>query len=108
MATSLRDSHPNRLEMFIASRAFLRIFTDAATHIPRHRRTSFFTQLADALGATDFLAPLCMLLVDKVSNRVARQNAADAQNSLFLPLSVLERYPAELRLKVGVIASSGP
>ncbi|KAH8084910.1 armadillo-type protein [Cristinia sonorae] len=99
MAASLRDTHPNRLEMSIASRAFLRIFTDAANHIPRHRRTSFFTQLVDALGSDDFLAPVCMLLVDKVSNRVARQNATDAHNSLFLPLSVLERYPTDLRLQ---------
>ena len=42
-----------------------------------------------------------MLLVDKVANRVARQNAADALHSLFLHLSVLERDPTELRLQVG-------
>lgn len=63
---------------------------------------SFFAQLTDALGASDFLAPVCMLLVDKAANRVARQNVTDAQNSLFLPLSILERYPSELRLQVGV------
>ncbi|TCD67119.1 snoRNA-binding rRNA-processing protein utp10 [Steccherinum ochraceum] len=99
MAASLKDQHPERLEMLVASRAFLRIFTDASNHIPRHRRTSFFTQLVDALGAADFLAPVCMLLIDKVSNKVARQSAVDAQNSLYLPLSILERYPMDLRLQ---------
>lgn len=65
--------------------------------------SSFFTQLVDALGATDFLAPVCVLLVDKVSNKVARQTVTDAQNSLYLPLSVLERYPMHLRLQVGLL-----
>lgn len=71
-----------------------------------HTLLSFFTQLVDALGVSDFLSPVCMLLVDKVANRVARQSAADAQNSLFLPLSILERYPPELRLQVTIVSSS--
>lgn len=98
MISSLRKSHPERFELHVASRAFLRIFTDAANHIPRHRRTGFFSQLVDALTPQDFLAPVSMLLVDKVANRVVRQNVADARNSLTLPLTVLQRYPLELQL----------
>lgn len=41
MISSLRKSHPERFELHVASRAFLRIFTDAANHIPRHRRTGY-------------------------------------------------------------------
>ena len=40
MIASLKDSHSERFDLYLASRTFLRIFTDAANHIPRHRRTA--------------------------------------------------------------------
>lgn len=45
----------------------------------------------EVLGADDFLAPICLLLVDKVSNRVVRQTPEDIATSLSLPLSILQR-----------------
>lgn len=60
----------------------------------------FFGQLVDALDPQEFLAPICMLLVDKMANRIIRQNATDARNSLSLALTVLQRYPLELQLSV--------
>ncbi|KAJ6619037.1 hypothetical protein B0H10DRAFT_1194701 [Mycena sp. CBHHK59/15] len=97
MVSSLKRAHPARLDLYIGSRDFLRVFTDAANHIPRHRRTSFFGHLADVLGPTDFLPPLCMLLVEKMANRIVRQNAEEVQNSLVLPVSVLHRFPPALQ-----------
>jgi hypothetical protein len=41
MASSLKKAHTDRLALYIGSRDFLRIFTDAANHIPRHRRIKF-------------------------------------------------------------------
>ncbi|KAJ7456907.1 hypothetical protein FB451DRAFT_1275210 [Mycena latifolia] len=97
MASSLKSAHSARLDLYIASRDFLRVFTDAANHIPRHRRTSFFGHLADVLGPIDFLPPLCMLLVEKLANRVVRQAPEEVQNLLVLPISVLHRYPPALQ-----------
>lgn len=39
MVNSLKGSNTDKLTLYIAARSFLRIFTDAANHIPRHRRT---------------------------------------------------------------------
>jgi len=39
MASSLKKAHSNLLDLYVGSRDFLRVFTDAANHIPRHRRT---------------------------------------------------------------------
>ncbi|KAJ6463475.1 hypothetical protein C8R45DRAFT_840925 [Mycena sanguinolenta] len=97
MVSSLKSAHSVRLDLYLASRDFLRVFTDAASHIPRHRRTSFFGHLVDVLGPSDFLSPLCMLLVEKMANRIVRQNA-EAQNSLVLPISVLRRHPPALQV----------
>ncbi|KAJ7222324.1 hypothetical protein GGX14DRAFT_663256 [Mycena pura] len=97
MVSSLKSMHSARLDLYIASRDFLRVFTDASNHIPRHRRTSFFGHLVDVLGPVDFLAPLCMLLVEKVANRTGRQNSEDVHNSLSLPISVLHRHPPALQ-----------
>ena len=64
--------------------------------------SSFFTRLVDTLGPSDFLAPVIMLLVDRVSSRVVRQHGAESTGSLFLPLAVFERYPVELQLSVSI------
>ncbi|KAF7326662.1 U3 small nucleolar RNA-associated protein 10 [Mycena venus] len=98
MVSSLKNAHTARLDLYLASRDFLRVFTDASNHIPRHRRTSFFGHLVDVLGPADFLPPLCMLLVEKMANRVVRQNPEEVQNSLVLPISVLHRHPPALQI----------
>ncbi|KAJ7701560.1 hypothetical protein B0H17DRAFT_1195339 [Mycena rosella] len=97
MVSSLKSAHSARLDLYIASRDFIRVFTDAANHIPRHRRTSFFGHLVDVLGPTDFLPPLCMLLVEKLANRVVRQTPEEVQNLLGLPISVLHRHSPSLQ-----------
>ncbi|TFK83295.1 hypothetical protein K466DRAFT_498737 [Polyporus arcularius HHB13444] len=98
MVASLKEAHGSGTDLHHASREFLRVFTNAAKHVPRHRRVNFFSHLVDTLGPADFLAPVAMLLVDRASNRVVRQNAAESAGSLFLPLAVCERYPADLQL----------
>ncbi|KAI0776755.1 hypothetical protein BD413DRAFT_469201 [Trametes elegans] len=102
MVASLKDKHGTGMDLYRAAREFLRVFTSAANHIPRHRRVNFFSHLVDTLGPADFLAPLTMLLVDRVANRVVRQNATESAGSLFLPLAVCERHSAALQLPMFV------
>ena len=87
-------------DVFQGARDFLRTFTDASTHIPRHRRTSFFTHLVGVLGADDFLAPICMLLADKNSNRIARQKLDEASSALSLALTVLQHFSVHEQVTV--------
>ncbi|KAI0830231.1 hypothetical protein BC628DRAFT_1357002 [Trametes gibbosa] len=98
MVSSLKEKHGSGMDLYRAAREFLRVFTSAANHVPRHRRVNFFSHLVDTLGPADFLAPVNMLLVDRVANRVVRQNPIESAGSLFLPLAVCERYPANLQL----------
>ncbi|KAJ8482003.1 hypothetical protein ONZ51_g5640 [Trametes cubensis] len=98
MVASLKEKHGTGMDLYRAAREFLRVFTTAANHIPRHRRVNFFSHLVDTLGPSDFLAPVTMLLVDRVANRVVRQNPAESAGTLFLPLAVCERYPSALQL----------
>ena len=100
MVASLKEHHGSGMTLYHASREFLRVFTNAANHVPRHRRVNFFSHLVDTLGPADFLAPTAMLLVDRVSNRVVRQSATESGGSLFLPLTIHERYSADLQLSV--------
>ncbi|KAF8525719.1 armadillo-type protein [Gautieria morchelliformis] len=88
--TSLKAKNPGSLELQIASRDFLRVFTDAATHVPRHRRTKFFSHLVDVLGRDEFAVSICLLLVDKVANRVVRKKPGETANALGLPLAILQ------------------
>ncbi|GLB44223.1 putative U3 small nucleolar RNA-associated protein 10 [Lyophyllum shimeji] len=99
MVSSLKRTHTEALDLYIGSRDFLRVFTDAANHVPRHRRTNFFAHLIDILGSEDFLPPVCMLLVEKAANRVVRQSAEEVQGSLSLPMSVLQHVSLSLQIR---------
>lgn len=89
---SLKEKYNDPLDLFIGSRDLLRTFTDASPHIPRHRRTSFFAHLVDVLNPTEYLAPVIMLLADKVSNRVSRQSRQEASTTLSLPLNIMAHH----------------
>ena len=41
MVSSLKTKHLDGLDMYIGARDFLRVFTDASNHIPRHRRQKY-------------------------------------------------------------------
>jgi U3 small nucleolar RNA-associated protein 10 len=64
---------------------------------------SFFGHLVEILGPVDFLPPLFMLMVEKMANRVVRQNP-EAQNSVALLISVLRRHPPALQTFVSPIS----
>ncbi|KAI0628514.1 hypothetical protein C8Q77DRAFT_1244640, partial [Trametes polyzona] len=102
MVASLKEKHGTGMDLYRAAREFLRVFTSAANHVPRHRRVNSFSHLVDTLGPADFLAPVTMLLVDRVANRAVRQNSAESAGSLFLPSTACERYPARLQLSLFV------
>ena len=63
-------------------------------------RDSFFIHLVDVLGPQEFLSPVCMLLVDRVANRVSRQHEDEASTSLGLQISLLRHFPRPLQLHV--------
>ncbi|KAF9553866.1 hypothetical protein CPC08DRAFT_672807 [Agrocybe pediades] len=98
MVSSLKEAHSNSLDLYLASKEFLRVFSDAANHIPRHRRNNFFAHLINVLGPRDFLAPVCMLLLEKTANRVIRQPADEVQNSLSLPIFLFQHNDHALQL----------
>ncbi|KAF8440039.1 hypothetical protein L210DRAFT_3760928 [Boletus edulis BED1] len=100
MVSSLKTKHLDGFDLYVGARDFLRIFTDASNHIPRHRRQNFFVHLTGVLGARAFLAPVCMLLIDKVTNRASRQTPEEAQNTLILPSSLLRHFDRSLQLFV--------
>ena len=68
--------------------------------INSNSRNSFFSHLVDVLGPDDFLATVCMLLIDKVANRVIRQNADEVQGSVALPISILQHYSNPVQISV--------
>ncbi|KAJ3761867.1 hypothetical protein EV360DRAFT_36877 [Lentinula raphanica] len=102
MVSSLKRSHPSGgLDLHIAAREFLRVFTDAANHIPRHRRNNFFSHLVTVLGPKDFLTPVCLLLIEKSANKIARsQQDSDVQNILALPTALIHHFEPWLQALV--------
>ncbi|GAA5839039.1 hypothetical protein JCM9279_002573 [Rhodotorula babjevae] len=71
-------------------RELLRAFTDAAAHVPRHRRINLFTRLVETLGANKFLSAVAMLLVDKAGNK--------SSDAAALPLALVEHFDVATQL----------
>ncbi|GAA5888324.1 hypothetical protein JCM6882_008581 [Rhodosporidiobolus microsporus] len=66
----------------------LRAFTDAAAHVPRHRRINLFVRLVETLGAKEFLSAVAMLLVDR----------AGKIDESALPLTLFEHFEVDTQL----------
>ena len=108
----------------MASKDFLRVFTDATNHVPRHRRTQsvfafsrftshldlfnlvrFYIHLVDVLGPEEFLSIVCMLIVAKADKRLVRLQGRELRAALALPLSLLQHYSSSVQLPVGTTSS---
>ncbi|PWN45726.1 hypothetical protein IE81DRAFT_363957 [Ceraceosorus guamensis] len=89
------DAH---LQLLQHARPFICIFTDAATHVPRHRRDVLFQLLVEVLGADEFLSAVTMLLVDQVAHKVVKQSPSDASATLALPIAVFEACSPTVQL----------
>ncbi|CEH15819.1 Uncharacterized conserved protein [Ceraceosorus bombacis] len=89
------DAH---LQLLQRTRPFICIFTDAATHVPRHRRDVLFQLLVEVLGADEFLSAVTMLLVDQVAHKVVKQSPSDASATLALPIAVFEACSPTVQL----------
>ncbi|WWC65921.1 uncharacterized protein I303_108543 [Kwoniella dejecticola CBS 10117] len=87
MTKSLKEKAENSLELYNESLTFLSIFTDMAGRLPKHRTLPFFVHLVKSLGPEDFLAPICMLLVDRATTKAGRSGN---------PVSVVLDLPASL------------
>lgn len=46
MVSSLKRTRSKSLELYLTSRDFLRVFTDASNHVPRHRRIRFVGKIS--------------------------------------------------------------
>lgn len=90
----------SKFALLCEARAFVRIFTDAAAHVPRHRRQTFFRLLVDILGADDFAAAVAMLLVDRSAHKIVKQSRSDAEQTLQLPLAVVSPHSAMVQVRV--------
>ena len=92
----------------------LRVFTDAASHVPRHRRLKWaslppaheeitdtpprlFVRFVETLGSAEFLSAVSMLLLDGANPSV------DATE---LPLSVCENFAVDVQLSVRLLPPS--
>ena len=60
---------------------------------------SFFVNLVKSLGADDYLAPISMLLVDRITAKASRSGSSTAQ-MMELPLGVAAAFDVDTRLEV--------
>jgi U3 small nucleolar RNA-associated protein 10 len=93
------DASKSSFALLKASRPFLCIFTDSATHVPRHRRQNFFQLLVEVLGPQDYAAAVSMLLVDRSAHKIARQARGEASSSLQLSLGVFSAQTGPVQLQ---------
>ncbi|OWZ73272.1 U3 small nucleolar RNA-associated protein 10 [Cryptococcus neoformans] len=99
MTESLKEKAQNSLELYTKSLTFLSIFTDMAGRLPRHRTLPFFIHLVKSLGASDYLAPVCMLLVDRATTKSGR-NKESVSTVLELPTNLVAVFDVSVKTQV--------
>ncbi|WVQ95966.1 hypothetical protein IAU59_003065 [Kwoniella sp. CBS 9459] len=99
MAQSLVTPGKPYLDIYNESLTFLSIFTDMATRLPKHRTLPFFVHLVRFLGPAEFLAPVCMLLVDRATTKAGRSGNS-VSTVLELPSSLAAAFDHPYRTEV--------
>lgn len=69
--------------------------TAVTNWIPR-----FFNHLVEVLGRDEFAVYICLLLIDKVANKVVRKKPGEVANALSLPLTILQANSKAVPFKV--------
>jgi U3 small nucleolar RNA-associated protein 10 len=88
LVKAMQKSASGREGLLAELKDLLRAFTDAAAHVPRHRRINLFVRLVETLGAKEFLSAVSMLLVDK----------AGKVDESALPLVLFEHFDVDVQL----------
>ncbi|KAJ2077855.1 snoRNA-binding rRNA-processing protein utp10 [Coemansia sp. RSA 988] len=90
---ALVRTHTTRAAQVAYAGPVLRVFVDALTHIPRHRRMPLFTALVSALGPA-YAAPVAALLLEKHAARVlASRSARESDDVLAFALDLARALP---------------
>ncbi|TIB99805.1 hypothetical protein E3Q18_01415 [Wallemia mellicola] len=97
VVNSLNSQAKDQESLMHASKPFLMTFTDAANHIPKHRRLVLFSFLVEVLDPIKYLSTILMLLVDKVANKVVK-SASERQAPIVLPLGILTAFGPQEQL----------
>ncbi|KIM29205.1 hypothetical protein M408DRAFT_120332 [Serendipita vermifera MAFF 305830] len=96
LTSHLRSQYGKKGQLQIAARPYLDVFVDAAGVIPSHRRTSFFIHLVSILGPSDFLNPICVLLLEPSNS--SDGNTKKQADQVSLVVSIMQARPLESRL----------
>ncbi|WWD20373.1 hypothetical protein CI109_104849 [Kwoniella shandongensis] len=99
MTKSLKDKATSTLDLYNESLTFLSIFTDMSSRLPKHRTLPFFVHLVKSLDPVDFLAPVCMLLVDRATTKGGRAGK-DVGTVLELPAALAATFDVSVRTEV--------
>ncbi|GAA5842726.1 hypothetical protein JCM3766R1_005764 [Sporobolomyces carnicolor] len=89
LVKALQKTARGRDGLIFDLKELLRAFTDAAVHVPRHRRINLFIRFVDTLGARDFVSPVTMLLAER-AGKTLDQDA--------LPVALLENFDVHIQL----------
>ncbi|KAJ2807696.1 snoRNA-binding rRNA-processing protein utp10 [Coemansia guatemalensis] len=97
---ALVRAHTTRAAQVAHAGPVLRVFVDALTHIPRHRRMPLFTALVSALGPA-YAAPVAALLLEKHAARVLAARAArESDDVLAFALDLARALPPSQQVAV--------
>ncbi|GAA5903947.1 hypothetical protein JCM5296_002463 [Sporobolomyces johnsonii] len=89
LVKAMQKSATGREGLVIDLKDLLRAFTDAAAHVPRHRRSNLFVRFVETLGPRDFLSAVAMLLVDR---------AGKSLDESALPVALFDNFAVDVQL----------
>ena len=99
LTASLKGKGADRSQMYKEAMPMMSIFTDMAGRLPRHRTLPFFIHLVKSLEAEHFLAPICILLVDRTTTKAGRGGLSQSQ-AMDLPVSLSVAFSSDDQLSV--------
>ncbi|KAI8334013.1 hypothetical protein BC941DRAFT_473243 [Chlamydoabsidia padenii] len=92
-------SDNDAVALAIQVKPIIKVFVDALFHIPKHRRLRLFSVLIQTLGQDEFLATVVSLLLEKFTEKLAKDSRVEADSLMEFSLVVSQQFSPQTQMK---------
>ncbi|KAI8390372.1 hypothetical protein BD560DRAFT_362243 [Blakeslea trispora] len=107
VVSSRKSNNDDEAALVLEVKPIIKVFVDALFHIPKHRRLRLFTVLIQTLGENEFLYAIISLLLEKLTERLAKGARSEAESLTEFSLVICQHFSPETQMNAVLALLNG-
>ncbi|KAI8359067.1 hypothetical protein EDC96DRAFT_609191 [Choanephora cucurbitarum] len=107
VVSSRKSNNDDEAALVLEVKPIIKVFVDALFHIPKHRRLRLFTVLIQTLGENEFLYAIISLLLEKLTERLAKGARSEAESLTEFSLVICQHFNPETQMNAVLALLNG-